>query len=236
MPNKVLSYQEALNINVLWQSPVPAAAIQLACDLTQDASVKPAEVELDKYLCDQNLSKNVLKLGHTSVFEHAVISFLISGISRSFLAQITRHRVASYTSGSQHYQDYRDYDAIGHNDVVNLDPFIRAMETAYECYAELIDDHGVLPEEARQVLPNAAAVNLMVTLNARSLINLINLRICKRNVKETQLFTARLLNLARAWFPQLFNHVHADCVVKGKCTQGRMSCGTTFHGQETKNV
>ena len=41
--------------------------------------------------------------GHTSVLEHAVFTFRVEGLSRAALAQLTRHRLASYDVQSQRY-------------------------------------------------------------------------------------------------------------------------------------
>ena len=42
-------------------------------------------------------------MGHESPFEHASLTFAIEGVSRSLLAQITRHRIASFSVASQRY-------------------------------------------------------------------------------------------------------------------------------------
>lgn len=41
--------------------------------------------------------------GHESIAEHANFTFVIKGVSRVLLAQLTRHRVASYSVESQRY-------------------------------------------------------------------------------------------------------------------------------------
>lgn len=41
--------------------------------------------------------------GHESVMEHASFIFLVEGVSRVLLAQITRHRLASFSVESQRY-------------------------------------------------------------------------------------------------------------------------------------
>ena len=41
--------------------------------------------------------------GHESVMEHTTFTFLIEGVSRVLLAQITRHRLASFSVESQRY-------------------------------------------------------------------------------------------------------------------------------------
>lgn len=48
------------------------------------------------------------KMGHQSPLEHASFTFAIEGVSRSLLAQITRHRIASFSVQSQRYVDMSD--------------------------------------------------------------------------------------------------------------------------------
>ena len=42
-------------------------------------------------------------MGHESPVEHVTFTFGIAGVSRSLLAQITRHRIASFSVQSQRY-------------------------------------------------------------------------------------------------------------------------------------
>ena len=44
-----------------------------------------------------------LASGHESVLEHAVFTFRVEGVSRVTLAQLTRHRLASFSVQSQRY-------------------------------------------------------------------------------------------------------------------------------------
>ena len=44
-------------------------------------------------------------IGHESPIEHASFTFGIEGVSRSLLAQLTRHRMASYSVQSQRYSN-----------------------------------------------------------------------------------------------------------------------------------
>ena len=88
-------------------------------------------------------------------------------------------------------------------------------------YQDLIN-MNIPKEEARQILPNAKAVNILWTVNARSLINFFNQRLCKRNIREMRMFAKELLLLCIDWFPELFMWVGADCKVLGGCTQGYM--------------
>ena len=43
----------------------------------------------------------LIAMGHESIFEHASFTFGIEGVSRVLLAQLTRHRLASFSVQSQ---------------------------------------------------------------------------------------------------------------------------------------
>lgn len=214
---KLLTYND-MSINVIRWTPRPAEVVSLAASHTMARD--PQIVE------NENLIKFLLKANHTSPFEHASLTFVVKDVSRSLLLQLTRHRMASYTTSSQHYQDYRLYPAVVSPSMAS-DPIAQEyFDKVMEMYIDLCTRHP--HEEARQILPNGMAVNIEWTINARSLVNLINLRICRRNTQEMLEFATRIRVLAVNWFPQLFKHVHADCIMHGKCFQGRMSCGRPY--------
>jgi len=103
------------------------------------------------------------------------------------------------------------------------DPDEFVLQAALDVYAFICDEHnGIKPEEARQVLPNACTVNFMWTINARSLVEFLNKRLCKRNVEEMQIFAKKLYVLCMEWFPELFVHVGPQCKMLGVCKQGPM--------------
>ena len=100
----------------------------------------------------------------------------------------------------------------------------QALHAANNGYNDLVF-FGYKPEEARQVLPNAKAVNILWTINARSLINFLNLRLCKRNTKEMLTFANRVHELCNSWYYDLFSLIGPDCKIRDKCTQGHMKAG-----------
>ncbi len=207
---------DEIKIDVMQATSNPNWVTSIACNLTQrqDVSIddKEATAKLIKYLFTAN---------HTSPFEHSSITSLIRNVSRSFLAQITRHRMGSFTSASQHYQKYNNYPNILDPLMVNLHEVKAFLYQADEMYEHLIAT-GIPKEEARQVLPNAKAVNLLWTVNARSLINFFNQRMCRRNVNEMHTFALKLKHICTNWWPELFEHVGPDCETLGGCTQGHM--------------
>ena len=139
----------------------------------------------------RKIVKGCIKSGHLSVLEHASFTFKINGVSRSFLAQITRHRLASYSVESQRYCQYDNLKWVFPTDLMPYDDDAMYLESEMKdscekslaTYKELLH-LGCIPDEARCVLPNATPTNMVVTMNIRSLINFFNLRLCQRASKE----------------------------------------------------
>ena len=133
----------------------------------------------------------------------------------------------SPTSSSQHYQDYRDYPIVisGQLDERQQLELIDAADYAYRKYERLIDVLGVLPEEARQALPNSAAVNLLMTWNLRSLLNLCRIRCCNRNVEEMRIFANRMREIVCMLIPKMHLLMGPPCFtdVCG-CNQNKLAC------------
>jgi len=216
-----LKTYDNVNVNMIRSTSNPQGLVSQARAITmkQDLSIASYMKEDDyKFLLDAE---------HTSLFEHVSYTFLISNVSRSFLAQITRHRMSSYTSGSQHYQNYSDYPLMVDDEVAQHPIAKNDFMNTIKAYNVMVFD-GIPKEEARQILPNAMAVNLLWTVNARALINFLRLRLCNRNVKEMQGFANVVLKKCYAHFPELFMWVGPQCYMEGKCKQGKMSCGTVW--------
>lgn len=216
---KIMTYDQ-MQIDVLWKTPKPLAIVSRACQMTMKRQITDSEMST-------SLLHFLITSEHTSVLEHLVLSVSVTGVSRSFLAQITRHRHMSPTSSSQHYQDYRDYPIVISGQLYNNQKLsmIEAAEDAYNHYIALIDDYNVKPEEARQVLPNCAAVNLLMTWNLRSLLNLCRIRCCNRNVEEMRIFANRMRSIVMEWIPSIGSSIGPPCFTdQCGCNQGSMEC------------
>lgn len=123
------------------------------------------------------LIKQIVNHGHTSTLEHINFTFSIEGISRACLAQLTRHRIASYSVRSQRY--VRTLKGIpwaeGVSPIETHPKVIEFLKQADELYNALVTI-GYKAEDARMILPNQAATNLVMTINLRSFINLFRVR------------------------------------------------------------
>jgi len=80
-------------------------------------------------------------------------------------------------------------------------------------------------EKARYILPNASYISAYWTINARSLINFINLRVCVRALPEMREFAMEVLKIVRGVYPEIFDKIgcrkHQN---GGVCPEKRKKC------------
>jgi len=156
---------------------------------------------------DKRLLRQLLKAGHMSVFEHAVVTFKITGISRAALAQLTRHRLASFTVESQRYVDTRNNKVIVPPSIQDnpeaYDEFIRLVAHAKETYKRLLE-LGIRKEDARYALPLGTATSLYLTTNFRELRHIIKVRTDRRAQWEVRKLARKLLGSIMGVAPTVF--------------------------------
>ena len=86
-------------------------------------------------------------------------------------------------------------------------------------------------EDARYVLPNACETKIVVTMNARSLINFFNHRCCERAQWEIRELADMMLQEVKEVAKNLFSKGGPNCV-KGPCPEGSMTCGKVKEKRE----
>ena len=219
----LLTYND-MKLTCLRAPENPFGLLKQAAKLTMTTS---ALIEDRDYTEEEQVKflKFIIQAEHTSILEHVSWTIYAENISRSLLAQLTRHRIASFTSASQHYSNYSDMPFVVSEEAKQLIMTHDSLYVSNFSYATMLEDNILPREEARQVLPNASAVNLMMTINARSLLNLIKQRICRRNVEEMQIFASRLIDQVTLTWPAFGACLGPYCFYLGKCNQGKMSCG-----------
>ena len=81
-------------------------------------------------------------VGHASPIEHASFTFGIEGVSRTFLAQVTRHRIGSFSVQSQRYVRLEDFRYVIPPEIEAIPEakakFIDAMNTDAQKYLDLV--------------------------------------------------------------------------------------------------
>ena len=181
-------------------------------------------------------------LGHESPIEHVSFTFGIEGVSRALLAQITRHRIASFSVQSQRYVKENiftfvtppaiaeDAEALALYEQTMQDIFTSYQNLAATLetkYVETMDKKAAEKkaiEDARFVLPNACATKMMLTMNARSLLNFFRLRCCNRAQWEIRELATQMCALVKEVAPTIFRYAGPPCI-KGRCSEGKMTCG-----------
>lgn len=170
----------------------------------------------------------LFEMGHMSPFEHVSFTFAIEGVSRAFLAQLTRHRLASYSVRSQRYCSEGDFEYVIPQSIENLHtirPQYKAMmDDIGRLYKRMVA-MGIPKEDARMVLPNACATRLVVTMNARELLHFFALRCCSRAQWEIREVANKMLELCRGQAPGVFAKAGASCRQMGYCPEGSRTCG-----------
>jgi thymidylate synthase (FAD) len=133
----------------------------------------------------------VLRSGHLSIAEHVQVTFAISGVSRVLMAQLTRHRIASYSIQSQRSVEVSGIvvpKSIEQNKEA-LDVFMGAYIGADEAYANLLR-LGIPKEDARYISPGGTPTNILFSCNLRALMEISPRRLCARAQTEIrELFT-----------------------------------------------
>lgn len=171
--------------------------------------------------------RTCVELGHTSVLEHASFTFSISGVSRACTHELVRHRIASYSQQSQREVKVEDPEFVvppsvkGEPEAEAI--FREAVSKAREAYSKLVE-RGIPLEDARYVLPNATPTNIVVTMNARALLNFFELRCCLKAQWEIRQVANEMLRLVREVAPEIFGKAGPPCVSRQVCPYGDESC------------
>lgn len=149
---------------------------------------------------------------HLSVLEHCSMTFAVSEVSRSLLAQYSRHRIGvSLSVQSQRYVSERSSGGSIFDHVVPpsvmaspeaLDIFMRAMDACQDVYDKLIDCK-IPREDARFVLPGAVCTNFVTTLNLRSFLDVYEKRVTLKGaqweIRELMVEMGKLLVEKEPW-------------------------------------
>lgn len=238
-------------VTLIAHTPDPERLIAASAKLCYSpSSIKQLMDGLDEQKTTDFLNM-LTDFGHQSPIEHISFTFGIEEVSRTLLAQITRHRIASFSVQSQRYVKEKQFSFVTPPQIAQ-DPqaaalYQQAMQSAHASYLELserlaqknleqllaegVDEKKARSmaekraiEDARFVLPNACDTKMMLTMNARSLLNFFRLRCCNRAQWEIREVAEQMLALVKPIAPTIFAKAGPGCV-SGPCPEGRMTCG-----------
>lgn len=188
-----------MKIDLLAVTDKAESLIELAARVCYRSQPSDQDGSADK------LIRRLLAMGHESPLEHASATFQIQGCSRAMTHQLVRHRMMSVSQQSQRYVAESCFDFVT---PPALSPAARAeyardMETIRAMYAKW-KNQGLKNEDARFVLPNACATNIVITANFREFRHIFKLR-CARNAQwEIREACARMLRILHRHAPAVF--------------------------------
>ena len=179
-----------MKVTLIAHTPAPEKTVAAAARLCYS----PASIdEVMEGLTEEKTAAFVdmlAEIGHESPIEHASFTFGVEGVTRSLLAQLTRHRIASFSVQSQRYVSYASgfgyivppaIEALGEDAVAEYESQMAQMQTWYEDWQQRLGAAGEKSnEDARFVLPNACETRVLLTMNARELRHFFALRMCSR--------------------------------------------------------
>lgn len=147
-----------------------------SCDKSDDLGEK--DIKLIKFIIANN---------HLSTIEHICFSFKIDGISRALLQQLARHRLASLSTKSTRYT-LRELKELKSE---NAKEYLVKISDEIDEYNKLrlmtikeLLNKSFSNDELKYLLPEAFKTELVLTINARSLRNLLELRLSSKALKE----------------------------------------------------
>lgn len=140
----------------------------------------------------------IIKRGHESVLEHGSLTFKLR-TNRAIANEIVRHRLASYSQESTRYVKYDDIEFIPCDRLGKTygEDMLLRFESAYK----FLIDQEFKPEEARDILPNATATTLVMTMNFRELRHFLKLRLDKAAHPQIRELAGMILDIIKEKYP-----------------------------------
>ncbi len=171
------------------------ADVLFAARVSTKGEASRADIDADPE-ASAGLIRYLMRDRHGSPFEHAVMTFYVSAPIFVF-REFHRHRMASYNEESGRYRKlrpvfyvpaperkltqvgkpgaYEFVDGTAEQHELVTTETRRVCTEAYRAYRRMLDA-GVAREVARIVLPLSLYSSMYVTVNARSLMNVLSLR------------------------------------------------------------
>ena len=237
-----MSEQKKLKVILLRHTLSPEETVALAAKLCYSKSTIP---DLQEKISSKDQSEFIGKLmnmGHESVLEHVSFTFGVEGVSRVLLAQLTRHRIASFSVQSQRYVSYENgfgyiipesIIVLGEEAVSRFSEQMQTIETWYTDWQKQLGKGEKSNEDARFVLPNACETRIVLTMNVRELRHFFSLRMCSRAQWEIRRMAEEMFRLCFETAPALFMNAGPACL-RGKCPEGDKSCGQAARIREER--
>lgn len=212
MSSPLLKVMESLT-DGQWEGELGASFLDLLSEWAGRSCYQSWDKPNPATRANKDYHANTLAQGHFSIYEHAVVTFYVTGVSRALTHELIRHRHLSYSQLSQRFVNE------GREDNLVLPPAAEGDEVAgpvhkgahvvaHYFYNKLVEHYTEkgLPrkqarEAARAVLPNQQETKLVVTGNIRAWRDFIAKRNDPAADAEIRMFAQEVLKQLRFYAP-----------------------------------
>ena len=166
----------------------------------------------------KKLIRRLIESGHEAMLEHSFLSVKFT-VDRGVTHELVRHRLCSFAQESTRYCNYSGkkfgrnvkfvIPGFFANKVEAMNAWTYACAKAEEAYFELMDE-GATPQEARTVLPNSTAAEIVMSGNYREWRHILRLRTAKDAHPQMREVMCPLGEELKRRIPVIFD----DCVTK----------------------
>lgn len=156
--------------------------------------------------------RNLIKRGHESVLEHFSATFKII-CDRGVMAELTRHRLASFSIESTRFCDYSK------NKLQFIKPQWQEQTFLYRTWENFMiqseekylqmRQSGARPEDARSILSNSLKTEIVMTANLRELRHILKLRTAKDAHPQMRQVAGMILDILKEKLPIVFEDISA---------------------------
>lgn len=174
----------------------------------------------------------ISSLPHPAVQKFAVITIAVTGASRRFLAQITRHqKEVQFMSASLQYSNYTGkadfavpYEIMAASQEIR-EIYLESCRKGMDCYKKLCSA-GIGHDAAGYAAPQGLRNVLLISATPYQWKHMIGQRVCRRNTDETRIVMLKIWKELSALSPVFFapSFTGPFCQ-RERCLEGKMACG-----------
>ncbi|MFH1774588.1 MAG: FAD-dependent thymidylate synthase [Methanobacteriota archaeon] len=171
---------------------------------------------------DREIVRMIVENDYSSALEHIHFTFDLQDISIALSRELLEHRIASHTARSTRYVEEANFGYFvpkefqrNKNALKLYNDTIKQIANAYRELRSMKSTR----ESARYVLPLAAYTNYVWTINARSLINFLGLRLCVRASPEIRELARQVHKIVAKIYPEIFKNLGCRGVNLAACPE-----------------
>ncbi len=227
-PNQNSNKKDLVEILSITQNPEKVITMA-AIIKNKQFDTKYAEELIEK---DTELKNKILDIvfedKRKRELEQVNITFRINDIPLILLKHQVRHRIQEINIPSFTEIASTNRYSYPPSIVEKGEEYVELIEKFYDEASELYNKFkqiGVYDEDLAYLFLHAKNVDVITTMNARTLFHICNLRTCRRAQWKMQSYYKELIYKLREIYPNIFRRFGPSCFVKGYCPEGKLTCG-----------